>query len=96
MIAKSCCDPETCIRREISSLLDPGSPIVDRIYVAACAVASTCGELGNDELHACAAKMFDVTPECQLAKAFVVAYQTERDARLGRIEIERERADEFK
>jgi len=95
MIAKSCCDPDTCIRREISSLLDPDSPIVDRIYVAACAVAMTCGELGKDELHACAAKMFDVTPECQLAKAFVVAYQTERDARMGRMEIERQRAEEF-
>ncbi len=96
MIAKSCCDPDTCIRREISSLLDPDSPIVDRIYVAPCAVAMTCGELSKDELHACGAKMFDVPPECQLTKAFVVAYQTERDARLGRIEIERERADEFK
>jgi len=96
MIAKSCCDPDPCIRREISSLLDPNSPIVDNIYVAACAVAMTCGELNDHELHTCAAKIFDVTPGCQLTKAFVVAYQTEREARLGRIDIERDRAHEFK
>ena len=96
MTAKSCCDPDTCIRREIASLLDPDAPIVDRIYVAACAVALTCGKLTTEELHTCASRMFNVTPECELANAFVIAYQTERDARAGRMEIERERAAEFK
>lgn len=96
MTAKACCDPNVCVRREVANLLDPDAPIVDRIYVAACAVANTCGELSLRELNACAAKMFDVSPNCELAKAFVVAYQTERDARDGRIEIERERAAQFK
>jgi hypothetical protein len=36
--------------------------------------------------------MFEVTPECHLANAFVIAYQTERDARSGRRDIERLRA----
>jgi hypothetical protein len=92
MADHQCCDPESCIRREVATLLDPDSPIVDRIYVAACAVAATCGELSHAELHTCAAKMFDVTPECELAKAFVIAYQTERDARSGRMDIERLKA----
>jgi hypothetical protein len=87
-----CCDSESCIRREVASLLEPDSPIIDRIYVAACAVAATCGELSQDELHACAAKMFELTPDCQLAKAFVIAYQTERDARGGRRDLERLKA----
>jgi hypothetical protein len=92
MAAHPCCDPDTCIRREIASLLDPDSPIIDRIYVAACAVAATCGNLTPEELQSCAGKMFEVTPECHLANAFVIAYQTERDARSGRRDIERLRA----
>ena len=94
--AKSCCDPDTCIRREIASLLDPDAPILDRIYVAACAVAQSCGELTPQEVHACAARMFDVSPECELSKAFAIAYQTERDVSSARTELENQRAGEFK
>ncbi|HYL76041.1 MAG TPA: hypothetical protein VEU96_17660 [Bryobacteraceae bacterium] len=96
MIAKSCCDPDTCIRREISSLLDPDSPIVDSICVAAYAVAMTCGERSKDELHDCASKLFDVAPQRHVANAFEVAYHAERDARLGRMENERQHAEEFR
>jgi len=93
--AKSCCDPDTCIRREIATLLDPDAPILDRIYVAACAVAQSCGELTPDEVHACAARMFDVAPECELSKAFAIAYQTERDLSSVNVQRERRRADEL-
>lgn len=96
MSPRSCCDEESCIRKEIATLLDPDSPIVDRIYVAACAVATTCGKLTVDEMYMCAARMFDVTPECDLARAFVIAYQTERDAREAKIQIEREEAAKYR
>jgi hypothetical protein len=96
MTVKPCYDRNTCIRREVSSLLDPDSPIVDRIYVAACAVAMTCGERSAEEIHVCAARMFDVTPQSELAKAFVFVHKSERDARDGRMQTERQLAAEFR
>lgn len=96
MNPRSCCDADSCIRKEIATLLDPDSPIVDRIYVAACAVAATCGKLTLDETYTCASRLFDVTPECDLAKAFVIAYQTERDVREAKIQIERQETSKYK
>jgi len=89
---RSCCDDDSCIRKDIANLVDPDSPIVDRVYVAATAVARTCGKLTSDELHVCATRLFDSPPECDLTKAFVIAYQTERDALAGQRDIEKRRA----
>lgn len=91
--SRPCCDQDTCIRTELATLLEPDSSIVDRICVAACVVAQTCGTLGPDDLHSCASKLFDVYPECELTSAFVLAYQTERDAIAERRKLEKCRAD---
>jgi len=77
---RSCCDEESCVRKDIANLLDPEAPIVDRICTAASAVARTCGSLNADELNVCASRLFDVPMDCDLAKAFRRAYQKERDA----------------
>jgi len=87
---------EDCIRRELARLQDPDAPIMDQIYLAACAVAATCGKLTVDELHVCASRLFDVAPACELSKVFVIAYQTERDACAGRLEMERKQAAQFR
>jgi hypothetical protein len=86
-LSRLCCDEDTCIRKELNSLLDPDAPIVDRIHVAACAIATTCGKLTIDEQHSCASRIFDVPPECALADAFAIAYQTERDYVVGKRDI---------
>ena len=90
--SQSCCDTGNCIGKELASLLDPEAPIVDRISVAACGVAQTCGSLDIEELQFCAARLFDVPPECDLASAFVIAYETERDAMAERRRYEKRRA----
>jgi hypothetical protein len=46
--------------------------------LAACVAAETCRSLSETELRTCATKLFDVPPECELASAFVMAYQVER------------------
>lgn len=89
---RTCCDEDTCIRKDIAHLLEPDSPIEDRIYTAASAVARTCGSLTPQELNLCASRLFDSPSECDLTKAFVIAYQTERDAIAGRRDIEKRRA----
>lgn len=91
--SRPCCDQDTCIRQELAALLDPGAPIVDRAVEAACEVAQTCATLSPGDLRSCASKIFDVLPECDLSSAFVMAYQTERDAIAGQRLIERERAE---
>ncbi len=90
--SSSCCDQDTCIRKQLASLLEPDSPIVDRICVAACVVAQTCHNLEEDDLRLCASRLFDVSPECELTNAFIVAYQTERDAMANRKDMEKLRA----
>jgi hypothetical protein len=92
--ATPCREPECrgenrCIRAELTELLDPDSPIVDRLLVAACVAAQTCRSLGANDLRSCASKLFDVPQECKLTDAFVHAYQTERDRMAGRRQTER-------
>ena len=65
---------------------------MDRLCLAACVVAQTCSNLDQDDLHRCAAKLFDVPPECDLAEAFVLAYETERSAMAARRESEKLRS----
>jgi hypothetical protein len=88
---KHCCDEDTCIKKDIEELLEPDSSITDRVRVAACAVARTCGRLSPDDLSFCAAQLFEVTPECHLTEEFIVAYQIERDALDGKREIAKNR-----
>jgi hypothetical protein len=88
----SCCDEDTCIRTDLAALLEPDSPIVDRLLLAACVAAQTCRSLSANDLRSCASKLFDVPAECQLSSAFVAAYQNERDAIAGRRQIEKCRA----
>jgi hypothetical protein len=92
LAARPCCDEDVCVRKDIANLLDPNAPIVDRICVAASAVARTCGKLSPAELSVCASRLFDVPGECDLAKTFLVAYQTERDALEGQRDLEKRRA----
>ena len=86
-----CCDDGHCLKTELSELLDPESPIVDRVTVAACAVAHTCGKLTNDDLKFCFSKLFEISTDCRLSRQFVTAYQTERDALEGKRDIEKHR-----
>ena len=86
-----CCDEDTCIKKDIEALLEPDSSITDRVRVAACAVARTCGRLSPDDLSFCAAQLFEVTPECHLTEEFIVAYQIERDTLDGKREIAKNR-----
>jgi hypothetical protein len=90
--SRRCCDEDSCIRKDIAHIVDPDSPITDRIYVAAAAVARTCGSLNAEELHVCASRLFDVPAECDLANTFLIAYQTERDVIAGLHDIEKKRA----
>ena len=78
--SKPCCDQESCIQQEIASLLQPGAPITDQICLAACVVAQTCSNPDREDLERCAAQLFDVPAECRLTKAFVAAYDAEREA----------------
>src|SRR5580658_5935934 len=92
--AKPCREPkcrgqDTCIRAELTELLDPDSSIVDRLLIAACVAAQTCRSLGANDLRSCASKLFDVPAECKLTDAFVMAYQTERDRMACRRQTER-------
>ncbi len=92
LVTRPCCDEDACVRKDIAHLLDPDAPIEDRICTAASAVALTCGDLNPSELRYCASRMFDVPPECDLARTFLVAYQTERDALDGKRDLEQRRA----
>lgn len=92
MEKRNCCDDGNCLRTELAQLYDPESPLVDRVNLAACAVAHTCGKLTSEELQFCFSRLFEIAPECTLCDAFVVAYQTERDALAGKRDIQRRRA----
>jgi hypothetical protein len=46
--------------------------------LAACVAAQTCRSLSAADLRCCATTLFDVPPDCELASAFVMAYQVER------------------
>ena len=87
-----CCDDGSCLKTELSRLSDPDSPILDRVTVAACAVAHTCKNLDGAELEFCFSTLFETTPDCRLCQDFVVAYQTERDAIAGKWDIEKRNA----
>jgi hypothetical protein len=92
LVNRPCCDEDACIRKDIAHLVDPDSPIEDRICTAASAVARSCGKLTPAELRFCASRLFDVPAECDLAKTFMIAYQTERDALAGKKDLEKRRA----
>ena len=89
LVSRPCCDEDACIRKDIANLLEPESSIEDRVCLAASAVARTCGKLNPAELRFCASRLFDVPAECDLAKTFLVAYQTERDALDGERDLKR-------
>jgi len=88
---RPCCDLDTCIKKDLAELLEPDSSIVERVHVAACAVARTCGKLTPDQLSFCAAQLFETTPECQLTSEFIIAYQIERDTLDGKRQIAKNR-----
>ena len=73
-------------------MLPPSAPITDQVCLAACVVAQTCKTLSEDDLQRCAANLFDVSPECGLTSAFVLAHETERDAMADRQEAEKLRS----
>lgn len=92
MEKRNCCEDGNCLRTKLAQLFDPSSCLVDRVNVAACAVAHTCGKLNSEELQFCFSRLFEIAPECTLCDAFVVAYQTERDALAGKRDIQKRRA----
>lgn len=89
---RPCCDDGDCLRAEFSRVFDPESPLTDRVHNAGCAVAQTCGSLNAQELEMCFSRLFEIPPECSLREAFIVAYQTERDALLGEADLKKRRA----
>jgi hypothetical protein len=86
-ISTYACDPG--IRTDLATLMEPDSSIVNRLLLAACVAAKTCRGLSANELRSCASKLFDVSEECELSSAFVMAYQNERDAMAGRYQFEK-------
>jgi hypothetical protein len=70
LLEPHCCDRALCAGTD--------SSLVDRLLLAACVAAQTCRSLTPTDLRTCATKLFDVPPECELASAFVMAYQVER------------------
>lgn len=92
MEKRNCCEEGNCLRTELDQLFAPESSLPDRINVAACAVAHTCGKLSAEDLQFCFSRLFEITPECSLCDAFRIAYQTERDALAGKRDIEKKRA----
>ena len=92
--SRPCCHEETCPREEISRLTDPGGPMSARARFAACKIAETCGKLSTENLRYCFSKMFEAPPECQLCDEFLLAYKIERDAQLGKRDIEESRSSD--
>ena len=72
-----CCDEESCPRADISRLMEPESPISDRVQVVARAVAWTCEELSPEDVKQCFSRWFQLPPECALCDGFLRAYQAE-------------------
>jgi len=89
---RACCGEEACIQRELSRLLEPDAPIVDRISVAACIVAQTCRNAERTDLEQCAARLFNVPPECELTAVFIEVYRAECKAIVERSESEKLRS----
>jgi len=74
---RSCCDEETCPRADISRLMEPESPISERVQVVARAVAWTCEELSPEQIRQCFSRWFQLPPECALCDEFIRSYQAE-------------------
>ena len=74
---RPCCDEESCPRADISRLMEPESPISDRVRIVARAVAWTCEELSPENVKQCFSKWFQLPPECALCDEFLCAYQAE-------------------
>jgi len=81
---RSCCDEESCPRADISRLMEPESPLQDRVRVVARAVAWTCEKLGPEDVKQCFSRWFQLPPECMLCEEFAHAYQDEHDALSGK------------
>jgi hypothetical protein len=77
---RPCCDEESCPRADISRLMEPESPLPDRVRIVARAVAWTCEKLGPEDIKQCFSRWFQLPPECMLCDEFVRAYQDEYDA----------------
>ena len=74
---RPCCDEKSCPRADISRLIEPESPISDRVRVVARAVAWTCEALSPEDVKQCFSRWFQLPPECTLCDEFLRAYQAE-------------------
>jgi len=81
---RACCDEESCPRADISRLIEPESPLSDRVRVVARAVAWTCEKLSPEDVRQCFSRWFQLPPECMLCEEFARAYQDEYDALSGK------------
>ena len=77
---RPCCDEESCPRADISRLMEPESPLSDRVRIVARAVAWTCEELRPEDVKQCFSRWFQLAPECTLCDEFLRAYQAEHAA----------------
>ena len=89
---RTCCGEESCPRADISRLMEPESPLTDRIRIVARAVAWTCEELSPENVKKCFSRWFQLPPECSLCDEFLRAYLDEYAAVSSQPAIEKRRA----
>jgi len=75
--SRPCCDEESCTRADISRLIEPESPLPERVRVVGRAIAWTCEKLSPEDLERCFSRWFQLPPECTLCDEFARAYQDE-------------------
>lgn len=76
---RACCDDESCPRADLVSLMEPGTPLQERVRVVARSVAWTCEKLSTENLKQCFSRWFQLPPECSMCEEFARAYQEEYD-----------------
>jgi len=88
---RTCCGEVTCPRADISRLMEPESPLPDRVRIVARAVAWTCEEMSPENVKKCFSRWFQLPPECSMCDEFLRAYQEEYAAVSSRPAIEKYR-----
>jgi PilZ domain-containing protein len=89
---KTCCGEESCPRADISRLMEPDSPLPERVRVVARAVAWTCEEMSPENVKKCFSRWFQLPQECSLCDEFLRVYQEEYAAVSIRPATEKRRA----
>ncbi|WP_321472229.1 hypothetical protein [uncultured Paludibaculum sp.] len=74
----ACCDRGVCPKEVLSQLLEPQTPLTDRVRAIAQDVADLCGTLTDREAAKCFGTLFGAGPEGRLFAEFRKSYTRER------------------